>query len=463
MAMLAPVVAQEAHYIPARDYCRIACREIDSAKTSVRAVLYLFELYPNYPNSQPLLLANALVAAKGRGCSVDVVLDKGDASKEGDPADAGDNRNAWDYLSRRGVAVGFAGGGKIVHAKALIIDSQTVILGSANWSESALCSNVEASALIRDTGVARAALRELGCVPVIVPPPPDSAAAVGIPLGFLSDSLCARMVKVQDERAFDVYLYLFRLGPMPQAAQTLVLNYDTLAGQLGLSSMASEAYRGKINRVLVKLQDRYRLVTIKIGRDQDARIQVAKIPGETIAVSPKYWDWGWPRRLDFAGKVMYLLNMYYSAKSPFGPQWSMAAPTVADRNGLQRNFVIRGTTSLRRANLVDVAYDSLPEQPDDRRHPNIYTPLALYDPGLLDKKWKELEGKYGKEKTDRGRRFASLVYKDSDADAVEKFILLEEKYGRDKMDEAAKIISLKAPANPRRSVGYFVRTVEALN
>jgi hypothetical protein len=105
---------------------------------------------------------------------------------------------------------------------------------------------------------------------------------------------------------------------------------------------------------------------------------------------------------------------------------------------------------------------SLPEQHEGRRHPNIYTPLALYDPALLDKKWKELEGKYGKERTDRGRSFASLVYKDCDAGAVEMFILLEEKYGGDKMDEAAKIISLKAPANPWRSVGYFVRTVEAL-
>jgi hypothetical protein len=81
---------------------------------------------------------------------------------------------------------------------------------------------------------------------------------------------------------------------------------------------------------------------------------------------------------------------------------------------------------------------------------------------LLDKKWKELEGIYGKEKTGRGRRLASLVYKDCDAGAVEKFILLEEKYGRDRMDAAAKIIGLKAPDNPKRSVGYFVGIVTTL-
>jgi hypothetical protein len=469
MAMLAPaIVAQEAQYIPARDYCRIACREIDSAKTSVRVFLYRFPLYASYAQSQPLLLANALVAAKGRGCSVDVVLDKGDfTGRQGDPEDAGDNRNACEYLRRRGVVVEFAGGGAIVHAKALIIDSRTVILGSANWSESGLSRNVEASALIRDTEVAGAMLRELGSVKVTVPPPPDTPS-VHIPLGFFSDSLCAAMVKVQDERAFDVYLFLLRKAAEDTVllrgatGGTLVLNYDTLASQLEISSMGNVAYRRQINKVLVKLQDRYRLVTTKTGFATDARIQVAKIPGETIAISPKYWDFGWPRRLDFPGKVMYLLDQYYSAKSVFGPQWSMAAPALSDRHGLQCDFVESGTTSLRRANLVDVTYDTLPKQYDGRRHPNIYTPLALYDPVLLDKRWKELEAEYGKEKTGRARHLASLVYKDSDAGAVEKFILVEEKYGIARMEQAAKIIGLKAPDNPRRSVGYFVRIVETL-
>ena len=54
------------------------------------------------------------------------------------------------------------------------------------------------------------------------------------------------------------------------------------------------------------------------------------------------------------------------------------------------------------------------------------------------------------------------MYKDSDAGAVEKFILVEEKYGIARMEQAAKIIGLKAPDNPRRSVGYFVRIVETL-
>jgi PLD-like domain len=474
IATFAPVGAQSAQYIPAREYCRIACREIDNAKTSVHVFLYRFPLYASYAQSQPLLLANALVAAKGRGCSVNVILDKGDFSaQEGDPEDGGDNRNACEYLSCRGVTVGLAGGGTILHAKALIIDSTTVILGSANWSESGLGRNVEASALVRDAGVARAALRELGSVTMIAPPSPDTPS-VHIPLGFLCDSLCARMVKVQDERAFDLYLHICKLaGPLETSltsAETpshgvstgIIFNYDSAAAGLGIASMGSDAYRRQINKVLVKLQDQYRLVTTKTTFGRDAQIQVAKIPGETIAVSPKYWDWGWSRHLDFPGKVMYLLNQYYSARSLFGPQWSMAAPALADRHGLQKDFVESGTTSLRRANLVDVAYDSLPQQHNGQRHPNIYTPLALYDPVLLDKKWKELEGKYGKEKTDRGRRFAALVYKDCDAGAVKEFIVLEEKYGRDKMDAAAKIIGLKAPDNPRRSVGYFVRIVETM-
>jgi hypothetical protein len=159
---------------------------------------------------------------------------------------------------------------------------------------------------------------------------------------------------------------------------------------------------------------------------------------------------------------MFLLGAHYSAVSLSSPQWSMSAPAIADRHGLRTDFVESGTVSLRRANLVDVAYDTLAKRPDGPRHANIYTPLALYDPALLEKKWKELEARYGEEKLGRARRFAKLVYKDCDAGAAEKFILLEEKYGREKMDAAAEKIGLMAADNPRRSVGYFVRIVESL-
>jgi hypothetical protein len=160
---------------------------------------------------------------------------------------------------------------------------------------------------------------------------------------------------------------------------------------------------------------------------------------------------------------MYVLSLYYSAVSLSTPQWSLAGETIAARHGLSRWFVTEGVTALRRANLLDVVYDNVPQNNDTlRRHANTYYPLLLYDPAGLDSAWQGLEKKYGKEKSNRARRCAVLVYKDCDFRAVEQFIGLEEKYGREKMERAKKIIAQKSPDNPRRTVGYFVNTVMAL-
>jgi hypothetical protein len=85
--------------------------------------------------------------------------------------------------------------------------------------------------------------------------------------------------------------------------------------------------------------------------------------------------------------------------------------------------------------------------------------MPLYDPLLLDRKWAELETRFGKDMVGRARNCVALVYKDCDFRAVEQFIELEKRFGREKIEKAAAIIGKKAADNPHRSVGYFVGTV----
>jgi hypothetical protein len=221
-------------------------------------------------------------------------------------------------------------------------------------------------------------------------------------------------------------------------------------------------FRRQINKTLDKLQDRYSLASVTTRYGKPAQVRLIGTPGPVVSIPSAYWAFGgWQKRLGFSGKVMVILDLHYSGLSPMRPRWSASEPTLASRHGVSIWFLQQGIVELRRANLLDVEYDSLPEKPDHRR-PNIYTPLAFYDPLLLDKKWAALEVAYGKEKTGRARQWAALVYKDCDFRAVEQFIGLEQRYGREKVEKAASIISLKAADNPRRSVGYFVGTVESL-
>ena len=227
--------------------------------------------------------------------------------------------------------------------------------------------------------------------------------------------------------------------------------------------MGAAAYRRQINKVLVRLERRYGLIKAKtrFGGDADVEL-VLNAEAPALGLPAGYWFFGWNRRLDLAGKVMYLLNRYYSAESPKPPRWSLSGETLARRHGLSPWFVRKGTTELRRANLVEVEHGALPAKVTGPRAPNVYTPGPLYDPQVFERNLNGLEVKYGPEKVRRARACAALVYEDGDLGAVERFIELEEEYGREKIKKAFQIIGAKSPDNPRRDVGYFIHTVKNL-
>jgi hypothetical protein len=47
------------------------------------------------------------------------------------------------------------------------------------------------------------------------------------------------------------------------------------------------------------------------------------------------------------------------------------------------------------------------------------------------------------------RRCVEAVYEDSDADAVERFIMLEKRYGRERVEAAYEVVADKDPSNPK--------------
>jgi hypothetical protein len=453
--------AGESSYIPSRDYGATLIREINAAQRSISVYCYLFALYPNRTASQTMQIAAALGAARKRGVSVEVVLDNG-AYSNGDPIEAmqEDNRSAYEYLSGQGIDVFFDDAAATLHAKAIVIDSVTAIVGSANLSEAALNNNIEVSLLVRNRETSKALLAELGKIPRKRRPAADSATAL-VPVAFLTDTtLLGRMVSRGDERAFDVYLYLRKEVYGGPPGCVIDLDYARLASSLGIDSMAPNDFRRQITKTLEKIRE-YNLARVTTRFGKNAEVSLIDLPGPVTAIPSGYWIYGWQKRLSFAAKVLSVLGSHYSGISPMRPRWSMAAVTLASRHGMSIWFVQTGTVDLRRANLLDVEYDELLEKPDHRR-PNIYTPLAFYDPKQLDSKWSGLESRFGKEVTGRARDYAALVYKDSDWRAVEQFISLEQRYGREKVEAAAEIIKAKSPDNPRRTVGYFIMTVKKL-
>jgi hypothetical protein len=453
--------ASPVRFVSGPEYLTTVLAEIDRATQSVTVCQYLFNLAGDRADSPTLRLAESLSAARARGARVEVVLNgKGGypGGNESLLSEPERNLTAAKFLQDRGVDVFISSGPALLHAKAVVIDGLVAIVGSSNWTEAALTENVEANLLVRDPGVAGQVLADIARIPRI--PVPAENIAARVPLSFLTNpSPLGALTKSSSERPFDVYLYLLMAGG---GQPSFKLSYDPLIESLGLTDLKPIFARDEINRVLRRLQNRFGLIRFTPHINQDADVEIVPSTGDSVGLPPEYWSWGWCRKLTLSGKVMLLINRKYSAASRSRPRWCLSAKSIAEQTGVSVWVVTDGTTDLRRSNLVDVEYSPNDLDSIQDRFPNTYTPKPFYDPAALDRAWTDLEKRHGAEKLARAQKCAALVYADSDADAVERFISLEEEYGREKVQRAYDELAQKRPDNPRRTVGYFIQTIKRI-
>ncbi len=126
----------EVYYSP-KGGCTDACvRELNSARSSVLVQAYSFTSAP---------IAKALIDASKRGVHVEVILDKSNLS---------DKYSAADFVHNMGIPTRIDSQHAIAHNKIMIIDGQTVVTGSFNFTKQAETSNGENLLVIHDAGLA---------------------------------------------------------------------------------------------------------------------------------------------------------------------------------------------------------------------------------------------------------------------------------------------------------------------
>jgi phosphatidylserine/phosphatidylglycerophosphate/cardiolipin synthase-like enzyme len=111
-------------------------REIDQARGTILVQAYSFTSAP---------IAKALVDARQRGVEVAVVLDKSQESEKYSSAD---------FVLHAGIPTRIDGHHAIAHNKIIILDGQTVVTGSFNFTKAAEESNAENLLIIRDAAIA---------------------------------------------------------------------------------------------------------------------------------------------------------------------------------------------------------------------------------------------------------------------------------------------------------------------
>jgi len=143
--------ARDVQVITDREYFEVVQTCFKEAQSSIKVMMFEASYYEKYPNSPTNVLIRELIAARKRGVDVKVILEK---RKDRDRTQE-NNLKTGRLLSEGGVEVKYDPVGVTTHTKLLIIDGEIGVVGSTNWTYSALEKNHEVSVLIRSPEVGR--------------------------------------------------------------------------------------------------------------------------------------------------------------------------------------------------------------------------------------------------------------------------------------------------------------------
>ncbi len=141
-------------------YIQSALRVIDGAEHQLTVVMYVVR----YDDTGPVAaLLQSVAHAHKRGVAVRVVLDQGRDWNTGEPDSK--HKLAEKWLTDHGVPVFLDELDRTTHAKVIVADGRTVILGSHNWTRYALAKNREWSLQVDDPDLARSIEARCATIP----------------------------------------------------------------------------------------------------------------------------------------------------------------------------------------------------------------------------------------------------------------------------------------------------------
>jgi len=451
---------------------------LSKAKSSIYMAMYFVNFNPKLKNSPVNELVEELISAHKRGVKVKVILDQNidfGALEEGSGRWEREAKNdsLFLYLKKNGLEVYYDNLFMITHSKVIIIDEETVILGSANWTMSSLKRNWEASCLIKSKALAKQFLEDYSKITI------DYEASildeernppVRMAEGFLkSPSLAPRMLKYNDEGAFNLYLLLLRRFD-GNAEGKVEVDYGVFSRELGYDAKLSYvSARDKIMRPLMRLEKKYKLIRRISRSPKSPYVILLDYPNKKPYILPQdnycsipdeYWKYGWNKKLSLRESYCYLICRCKGG-AVRGNVWSSHIIGLSKDFNVSRDTIRRGMQALRGLNIIEIDYAPyLPEENFRRRDASLFKLLRLYSPEILDKEKKRLRELYGKRRFEEAERYAKVVFKGNDIQVIEDIIKKIDEYGAGSVDEAFKVVSIKSIDNPKRSYKYVIGVLQ---
>ena len=269
---------------------------LDNAKESIVVSMYGISTGAGEKNPVMLLL-NDLLEARKRGVGITMYLntrfrdtDKSEGSFIMSPV--------FKELKDSGCVIYLIPSSRKLHDKLIIVDSRYVIIGSTNWSNSALRRNFESNTLIDSPRHAGEKLKRLEDVLKFVKSNTeisgipdyleDLPEGISIPEELLvNKKYFSRMVTGQDKRALDLYLLLLGYSQLTSEDEFFI-NMEDMALSLGLPGAWSyTALRRQVIRSLKRLRDPYNLISVDFLHGKDVFVKLTDIPGNSFVISSR--------------------------------------------------------------------------------------------------------------------------------------------------------------------------------
>lgn len=140
----------KARMVTNRDYYPAVFDLFSNAEMTMDIIMYDMKYYDYDPETEESKLLGQIVTASLRGVDVRVILEQSDWNSDVND----DNYATGAYLEQYGVDVRYDPMTVTTHCKMMVIDSIKVMVGSTNWTKSAINYNNEANALLEGEEIA---------------------------------------------------------------------------------------------------------------------------------------------------------------------------------------------------------------------------------------------------------------------------------------------------------------------
>jgi len=283
-----------------RAYEKAVIDLLDNAKDSITISMFMINPGENDRHTINRLMKD-LKEALERGVAVQIYFNTKEWGDDSLLSEIYKNK-AFDLLREKGAEIYPVHSRYRLHDKMIIVDSRFVVIGSANWTASALTDNFETTVLIDSPALAEERLKRMKAIhlegeslrdpPQIsieeIYPLPD---VIELPRALMDDArYFPGMLTVRDNRVMDLHLLLIAES-YKHKSKKFSISLEKTAGKLGLpEDWDAEALRRQVIKSLRKLKNTYGIIDVQFKHARAAEIELIDIKGETFPVKRGFFE-----------------------------------------------------------------------------------------------------------------------------------------------------------------------------